>query len=221
MIYEVIKRTEVDERINPERIIYFEEKDVEGYHVQFLSRALQRLGGGEESASFFESNPGKALAITYHYDRDSMDQQRLASEPIPEIRLLDCASRDEWQQLLWDMNQPSADGIQRCTILIQSPDDIERLQRAIMLKLIVLLNGGEESLSLQNFTIGKILHVPERDTSKVSVIDADVAKYFFHTELYYAAVIQYIEQTLDKLDEAFADPQIRMYLENTDQISTE
>ncbi len=213
MIYETIKRTEVDQRINPERMIYFEEKNVEGYHVQFLSRALQRLGGGEDMYSFFENNPDKALAITFHYDRDSMDQQRLASEPIPEMRIVDCPDRDAWQQLLWDMNQPSSDGIQRFTILLNSPKDIVRLQRAMMLKFIVLLNGGEDSLSLANFMIGKILHVPEGDEDRVSVIDADVAKYFFHTELYYAAVIKHIEETLDELDEAFKDPQIQMYME--------
>ncbi|MBL4590694.1 MAG: type II secretion system protein GspD [Phycisphaerales bacterium] len=214
MIYEVIKRTKVDARVNPNRIIYFEEKDVEGYHVQFLGRTLQRLGGGDSVDSFLDAHEGKALAITFHYDRDSMEQQRLASEPIPEIRIVDCPDRDAWQQILWDMNQPSSDGIQRFTILINSPADIVRLQRAMMLKLIVLLNGGEESLSLTNFSIGKILHVPERDADKVSVVDADVARYFFHTELYYAAVIKHIEQTLDELDEAFKDPQIQMYMSN-------
>ena len=213
MIYEVIKRTEVDQRVNPKRVIFFEEKDVEGYHVQFLERALSRLGAGEGSESFFENNPGKALAITYHYDRDSMEESRLASEPIPELSLIDCPDRDAWQQLLWDLNQPSADGIQRYTVLIQSPDDIERLQRAIMLKQIVLLNGGAESLSLTNFSIGKILHVPKMDEEKVTVIDADVAKYFFHTELYYAAAIKHIEDTLDKLDKAFQDPAIRAYVD--------
>lgn len=213
MIYEVIKRTEVDQRVNPGRVIFFEEKDVEGYHVQFLDRALARLGGGEGAASFFETHPGKALAITYHYDRDSMEQSRLASEPIPDLSIVDCPDRDTWQQLLWDLNQPSTDGIQRYTVLIQSPKDIERLQRAIMLKQIILLNGGAESLSLNNFTIGKILHVPKMDEEKVSVIDSDVAKYFFHTELYYAAAIKHIEETLDKLDKAFQDPAIRAYVD--------
>lgn len=213
MIYEVIKRTEVDQRVNPKRVIFFEEKDVEGYHVQFLDRALTRLGGGDDSSSFFENNPGKAIAITYHYDRDSFEQSRLASEPIPDLSIVDCPDRDAWQQLLWDLNQPGKDGIQRYTVLIQSPDDIERLQRAIMLKQIVLLNGGAESLSLSNFAIGKILHVPKMDEEKVTVIDADVAKYFFHTELYYAAAIKRIEDTLDKLDRAFEDPAIRAYID--------
>ncbi len=213
MIYEVIKRTKVDERVNPERIIYFEAKDYEGYNVRFLDYMLAKLGDGENSESFFRLNPDKAIAITYTYARDSMKRNDLASEPIPEISLVDCPNRDVWQQLLWDMNQPNTEGIDRYTILLKDQRDIERLQRAIMLKKIILLNGGEESLTLNNFTIGKILHTPELGEDNVSVIDADVARYFFHTELYYAAIIKRIEDTLKQFDTALKDPGVRMYLD--------
>ncbi|MBL4699291.1 MAG: type II secretion system protein GspD [Phycisphaerales bacterium] len=212
MIYEVIKRTQVDNRVNPGRIIYFEAKEYEGYNVRFLDYALTRLGDGLTPESFFERNTGKAIAITYTYSRESLAQQDLASEPIPDIALVDCPDRDTWQQLLWDMNQPSSDGIDRYTILIHQPKDIVRLQRALMLKKIIQLNGGDESLSLKHFSTGKILHVPEMGEEKVSVIDADVAKYFFHTELYYAAIIKRIEETLKAFDQALEDPAIQMYL---------
>jgi general secretion pathway protein D len=213
MIYELIKRTGVDQRVNPQRIIYFEEKDYEGYNVRFLDSMLAKIGDGQNPDSFFKLNPGKAIAITYTYSRESLAQQDLASEPIPEVALVDCPDRDTWQQLLWDMNQPNTDGISRFTILIQDPRDIERLQRAIMLKKIVLLNGGEQTLSLKNFTIGKILHTPELNKDSVTVIDADVARYFFHTELYYSAIIKRIEDTIDAFDEALDTPSVQMYLE--------
>ncbi len=213
MIYELIKRTEVDQRVNPQRIIYFEDKDYEGYNVRFLDSMLAKLGDGQIAESFFALNPGKAIAITYTYKRDSMARMDLAAEPIPEVALVDCPNRDAWQQLLWDMNQPNADGVARYTILLYDSRDIERLQRAIMLKRIVLLNGGEESLSLKNFTIGKILHTPELSEDTVTVIDADTARYFFHTELYYAAIIKRIEDTLKQFDEAIQDPGIQMYLD--------
>lgn len=213
MIYELIKRTDIDTRVNPRRVIYFEEKDYEGYNVRFLDSMLSKLGDGRSPESFFELNPGKAVAITYTLKRESMAQQDLASEPIPEVALVDCPNRDTWQQLLWDMNQPNADGIDRFTILIQDPDDIERLQRAIMLKKIILLNGGENELTLQNFTIGKILHTPELGEDSVTVIDAEVAKYFFHTELYYAAIIKRIESTIKQFDEVIDNPDIQMYLQ--------
>ena len=213
MIYELIKRTGVDERVNPQRIIYFEEKDYEGYNVRFLDSMLAKIGDGQNPDSFFTLNPGKAIAITYTYSRESLAQQDLASEPIPEVALVDCPDRDTWQQLLWDMNQPNEDGINRFTILIQDQRDIDRLRRAIMLKKIVLLNGGEESLSLKNFTIGKILHTPELNSDTVTVIDADVARYFFHTELYYSAIIKRIEETIEEFDEALDTPAVQMYLE--------
>ncbi len=213
MIYELIKRTRVDERVNPERIIYFEEKDYEGYNVRFLDSMLAKLGDGQNPESFFTLNPGKAIAVTYTYKRNSMARQDLAAEPIPEVALVDCPNRDAWQQLLWDMNQPNADGIDRFTILIKDQRDIVRLQRAIMLKKIVLLNGGEESLTLQNFTIGKILHTPELGEDSVSVVDADVARYFFHTELYYAAIIKRIEDTLKRFDQVIDEPGVQMYLD--------
>ncbi|MGV6813503.1 MAG: type II secretion system protein GspD [Phycisphaerales bacterium] len=213
MIYELIKRTEIDQRVNPDRIIFFEAKEYEGYDVRFLNYALAKLGDGLDAPSFFEMNPGKALAITYTYARNSLDRQDLASEPIPEISLVDCPNRDTWQQLLWDMNQPSADGLNRYTILINSPKDIVRLQRALMLKKMILLNGDEESLTLKNFTIGKTLHAPKMGPEKVSVIDADVAKYFFHTELYYAAIIKHIEETIEEFNTVLNDPSMGSLLE--------
>ncbi len=218
MIYELIKRTEVDQRINPERIIYFEAKEYEGYNVRFLNYALSQLGDGLTAESFFERNTGKAIAITFTYSRESMDKQSLGSEPIPEISLVDCPNRDVWQQLLWDMNQPSADGIDRYTILIHEPRDIVRLQRALMLKMIVLLNGGADALTLDNFMIGKIIHTPTMGEDRVSVVDAEVAKYFFHTELYYAALIKRIEDTFKEFDRVLQEPQVQMYLQATDTI---
>ncbi len=212
MIYEMIKRTEVGMRVNPERIIYFEAKDYEGYNVRFLNYALSKLGDGITPESFFDRNPGQALAITYTYARDSLDRKDLASEPIPEIALVDCPNRDAWQQLLWDMNQPTPEGIDRFSILIQNQSDILRLQRALMLKKIIQLNGEEGALTLSNFSIGKILHTPEMGEDKISVVDADVAKYFFHTELYYAAIIKRIEETLAEFDRSLKDPGVQMYL---------
>jgi len=212
MVYEVIKRTGVGQQVNPDRIIYFEAKENEGYDVRFLNYALAKLGNGVDAESFFSRNTNKAIAITYVYARESMSRKDLASEPIPEISLVDCPNRDTWQQLLWDMNQPSEDGIDRYTILIHQPKDIVRLQRALMLKKIILLNGDEEALSLSNFSIGKTLHVPTMGSDKVSVIDADVAKYFFHTELYYAAIINRIEETLAEFDKKLQTPEVGMYL---------
>lgn len=212
MFYELIKRTEVDKRVNPDRMIYFEESQAEGYKVRFLSDLLSRIGGGDDAGSFFENNPGKAIAITFGFDRNSMDLDRIASEPIPEISLIDCPDRDTWTNLLWELNQPFADGTQRFTILLQDERDLVRLQRAMMMKLVILLNADDEALNLSSFRVGKILHVPAMDEDKVTVIDAEVAQNFYISELYYSALVQRIEQTLGEMDRVLAQPQIQSYL---------
>ncbi|UCD75035.1 MAG: ATP-binding cassette domain-containing protein [Phycisphaerales bacterium] len=200
MIYEVVKRLEVDRKIGPNRLIFFESQQVGGYDVQFLERTMAKLGHGIKYQAFFNNNKGKALAITFHYDRDSMDPNRLASEPIPELTIVDCPDRVAWGELLWEMNQPLEDGRQRFTILLHSDGDMIRLRRAIALKRIVLLNGGQSQLLLRNFSVGGVLLMPDIKVQQAHVIDADVARYFFHTEHYYAAAVQEIEDRLTELD---------------------
>ncbi|MCC5824454.1 MAG: hypothetical protein LAT64_14330 [Phycisphaerales bacterium] len=220
MIYEVIRRTRVDERIDPERMIYFEEEQYEGYQVRFLNDVLRRLGDGVDMRSFFERNTGKAVAITYYYDRRTDDIRQLAQEPIPEIALVDCPDRRTWSQLLWELNQPTPDGRERRTILLQTTRDLDRLRRAMMMKQVILLNADDEILNLKNFTIGKVLHMPDMDEDKITVIDSEVARYFFVSELYYNAVIQKIEQTLEEIDRAIEDPEVRAYITRPELIPT-
>lgn len=200
MIYEVIKRLRVDRRIGSNRLIFFEGQQVGGYDVRFLERTLAQLGHGLKYQAFFNNNKGKALAITFHYDRDSLDPEHLASEPIPEVNIVDCPDRPAWQTLLWEMNQPDEDGRQRYTILLNNDSDMTRLRRAIALKRIVLLNGGWSQLLLRNFSVGKVLLMPEIKEQQAHVVDADVARAFFHTELYYAAMVKEIETRLEELD---------------------
>jgi hypothetical protein len=215
MIYEVIKRTGSDRRISPERMIYLEEQQAQGYQVRFLADVLSRLGTEEDGwEGFFERNSGKALAITFRFDAEAADVRRIASEPIPEIALIDCPDRATWSRLLWELNQPEADGTARFTVLLHARQDMQRLQRAMMVKQVIALNADAEVLSLKHFTIGKILHIPSVDAEKVTVIDSEVARYFFVSELYYAALIQRIERTIERLDAFLQDPEIRMYLKD-------
>lgn len=218
MIYELIKRTEVDERVNAERMIYFEEAQAEGYKVRFLGDLLTRVGAGAEPADFFKNNPGKAIAISFGFDRESMDLDRLASEPIPDISLIDCPDRETWTSLLWELNQPREDGTERYTILIRDERDLVRLQRAMMMKLVIMLNADDEALNLQSFKIGKIIHVPAMDQDKVTVIDAEVARYFFISELYYSALVRRIESTLGAMDRVLRNPEIQSYLTDPSEI---
>ncbi|MBN2132265.1 MAG: type II secretion system protein GspD [Sedimentisphaerales bacterium] len=209
MIYEVIKRLNTADIVKDSRIIYFKSQQVGGYNVKFLEGLLKN--DGEDTMKDFGD---QALAITYHYDRDSLEEGRLGSEPIPEISMVDCPDRDAWGTKLWELNQPTPDGQEHHTILIQNEDDVLRLRRALVLKRIAVLNGGDSQMRLRNFSVGKVLLMPELKPDQIHVIDADTARFFFHTEHYYAAALAEIEEQLKELDQRLRRPDISILLES-------
>lgn len=223
MIYEVIKRLDVKGQqydlpklIAAERIIFLESEQFGGYSVQFMERVMSRFGGGADYASFFKNKRDKALAFTFHYDRESDDPLHLATEPIPEVAIYDCPDRKAWGRLLWELNQPGPDGRKRFSIVLNDESDLTRLRRAIMLKKVIAANGGAEQVSLANFSVGKVLMMPETKEGQTHILDADVARLFFHTEHYYSAAIQVIEQRLAELDAALRTPEIGPLLDGAE-----
>ena len=102
--------------------------------------------------------------------------------------------------------------IERRSGLIQSEGDLVRLRRALAMKRIITLNGGDEQLSLKNFRVGRVLMVPDFKPEHVHVVDADVARLFFHSEDYYGATIQKLEDSMRALDQALRDPNVRTLL---------
>lgn len=209
MIYEVIKRLDIAQPIELPRIIYFEGQQVGGYDVEWLADLLKDKMG-EEMTDFGD----KALALTYTFDRASLEEGRLGSEPIPDIRVVSCPDRDVWGEILWELNQPTPDGRRRHTILIQNEEDTLRLRRALALKRIADLNGGVDHMRLRNFSVGKVLLMPELKKGQVHVVDADTARFFFHTEHYYAAALGEIETQLKELDRMLHRPDIRPLLDS-------
>jgi len=208
MIYEVIKRLNTADIVKESRIIYFESQQVGGYNVKFLEALLK-----DEGLDGMKDFGDQALAITYHYDRKSLEEGRLGSEPIPEIRMLDCPDREAWGTTLWELNQPTPDGRDRHTILIQNDSDVLRLRRALVLKRIAVLNGGANQMRLRNFSVGKVLLMPELKPEQIHVVDADTARFFFHTEHYYAATLAEIEEQLKELDRMLRRPEISILLD--------
>ncbi|MGP1309537.1 MAG: type II secretion system protein GspD [Phycisphaerales bacterium] len=203
MMYEVIKNLSLADPIDVERIIYFAEEPSTGYAVRFLRQLLVEYG--EETGdlnSFFEHNPGSALAFRYYFDRHVTDPGLLGTERIPEVSVVDCADRAEWRRLLWEMNQPDEQGRETATVLLQAPEDLVRLRRAIVLKRMALLNGGTAQQRLTHFDVGTMLQIPDINATDIQVLDSDVAKHFFHTEHYYSATIERIEESLEALSEA-------------------
>jgi general secretion pathway protein D len=112
-----------------------------------------------------------------------------------------CPSRKAWGEMLWELNQPDPDGLPRFTILIRDQEDLVRLRRAVLLKKVVGLNGGEEMMTLANFSLGKVLLIPEPKPNQTYPIDATVARYFYYTEHYYGATLNEMEQSFRAIEE--------------------
>ncbi|MBX3747728.1 MAG: type II secretion system protein GspD [Verrucomicrobiae bacterium] len=211
MIYEVVKRLSdsdpawLDNRIAPDRIIFFSDQNAGGYDVQFLDRILAGFGDGLTAASFFTTQTNRALALTFRRGTDAITAGALTRNPIPEVSLIDCPDRTTWGELLWRWNQPEPDGTPRSTLLIHQPQDLVRLQRALLLREIINLNGGSSRVNRRNFSRGQVLLVPDENTLDTRLLDRRVAEHFLHTEHYYAAALRNIEATLAEIDRLLAE----------------
>ena len=67
-------------------------------------------------------------------------------------------------------------------------------------------------------TIPHLTKLSKEMKDKVTVIDSEVASYFYVSELYYSALIQRIERTLADLDRVLRDPEIQTYLSDPTKI---
>lgn len=212
MIYEVIKRLSekspawLDRRIAFDRLIFFSDQNAGGYDVQFLESVLGKFGDGISAGSFFTNHVGKALAVVFTQGPDAIESGSLTRNPIPELLLMDCPDRRTWGDLLWEWNQPDAQGQPRSTILIHQPEDLVRLQRAILLREIINLNGGPSRVNRKTFSLGQVVLVPDENPHETRLLDSRAADLFFHTEHYYAATLRHIREAIAEVDRRLAEP---------------
>lgn len=224
MIYDVIKRLSrsdlppadrLDSRIPLDRLIYFQEEETDGYAVRDLQETMRFLGNGTDAVGFFTAHPGKALVLSFVSNPESQTtEDPLRRGQAPSLILVDCRDEREWSKILWDWNQPGENGWPRHSVVLHSADDLLRLRRAVLLKKIIRLNGGRAELDLNRFAVGRMLRIPEVGPDQRHLVDAKVARYFFHTEHYYRALSQKIREIGQDLEAVQADPHIRAVLEN-------
>ncbi len=209
MIYEVVKRLELERRVDPKRIIYLADQQVGGYNVDFLGDLLHNTAEGA-----FTDLGDRALAITFVSDRtDGASLDNLEDSPLPDVHMIACPNREIWAQKLWELNQPTARGKKRHTVLIQNQSDLTRLRRALALSKIAVLNGGTGQMRLRNFSVGKVLLMPELKNDQIHLIDIESAMFFFHTEQYYAATLHEIETQLKDMERQLNTPEVQFLLE--------
>lgn len=216
IIYNTMNRLGLDAALSTDQIFLLTHHDSGGYDTDYLDMILSELGGGADSSSFFAKHPKQALAISFTDLYETSDGQSLISDPVPRLRVLDCTDRRAWGRLLWELNQPGEDGRPRYTVLIHKAEDLRRLQAAVLMKHILEVNGGGgPEASLLKFIPGRILEIPVIKPEGAQVIDAEVARYFFHSsQHFYAAALQEIESTLDDLNQEFRKPELQYLLED-------
>ncbi|MSU62511.1 MAG: type II secretion system protein GspD [Pedosphaera sp.] len=228
MAWEVVRRLSseagkpdfkwLDSHVNPQRLIAFESQQAGGFNVQFFERILTRLGDSKDYESFFTKNQGKALVLTFHSTPSEISPGQKVAMPTPEISLVSCPDQKAWSRLLWDLNQPDEKGAPRHSVIVHDKLDLVRLQRVLILKQILALNGGESKMALKNFSLGKVLLMPEAKKDQFHLIDADAAQYFFEIEKYYEATLQVINDTLQKMEETVSNSEVGSIPSNSSKI---
>ncbi len=189
MIYELIKRLNIADKIQPARLAFFKTETQGGMAVQFLDHALARSVNELTIDGFFRDSRDLAMAVVYEDGKD-----------IPTVMTIHCPDRETWRKLVRDLNQPTPTGIERQAFVIKNEKDLLRLRRAVALKHFLELNNGNQALELNSFQVGQYVLVPDLDPEQVHIIDADVAKYFYQTEHYYHATLDAIQEATGWLD---------------------
>ena len=185
-IYEVLKRRDLQKNLDETKIIFFEtdENIQSGHRVQFLDAFLR----AKAPAVLTDQGGQQAVALSYTLQRFSDDPASIFNEPTPSVQLLNCADEKEWSRKLWELNQPTDQGQEQFTVLLRRKKDVERLKYAILMKKTVEMNTEKLVLSLSNFTRGRLLLMPRVTPKDIELVDGDVARAFFYSEMYYQAL---------------------------------
>ena len=193
-IYEVLKRRDMQNKLDSTKLIFFEpDRNIgSGHQVQFLEKYIS----ANAPEVLTEKGGAKAILLTFNMQRYSDDAKSIFNEPVPEVRLVDCANEKEWAKQLWEMNQPKADGKEQFTVLLRQKKDMERLKYAVLMKKTVELNTEELVLTLSSFTRGRLLLMPRVKEQDIELVDGDVARAFFYSEMYYQALQQEMEKDI-------------------------
>ena len=185
-IYEVLKRRDMQNNLDTAKIIFFEKDGniQSGHRVRFLNEYIR----SHVPEVLTDKGGERAIALTYTLQRFSDDAKSIFSEPTPEVQLIDCENETQWGKKLWELNRPLDKGQEKFTVLLRAKKDLERLKYAVLIKKTVEMNTEKLVLSLSNFTRGRLLLMPRVKPQDIELVDGDVARAFFYSEMYYQAL---------------------------------
>jgi general secretion pathway protein D len=212
IIYNAIRRLKLADSIDTQKILVMTGLQPSGYEVAFLDAILAQQGEGENYEDFFTKYPDKAVALSFLDPYETAGGAELASDPVPAIQLLDCPDRAVWSRLLSELNQPDESGRSLYTILLHHAVDVHRLQSALLLKQILAINGGRSGANFRNFIPGRMIEVPEISPEAILLLDAEIARYFYHSQHFYSETIAQTEAALLQLDRELRKPEWRHLL---------
>lgn len=236
-MYEVSKRRKIHHQINLKKLICFEpqnDQDQTQMDVSFIwpqlhkqldlpkpQRSHNRRKELEEpnTDELFKKLGKRAITMTWTIQRYTRDGAKLLAQPIPQINIVDCPDRQTWANLLWELNQSDKDGKQRYSIVISKAKDLVRLKRALVIKHAVNLNAKESELTLQNFSVGRLLLMPMLKRDEVYLVDDQVAKYFFYSELYYPAMRYELKRDAEALINILREGTMGRLLDDPDAVN--
>ena len=218
MMYRMLDRMDANEAVKLENIMTFEQVGADKNERRQIALVdlLARFGDGRNYQSFFDKNPGKALALRFSLTRNSTRAEDMFTEPVANISLVDVANRAEWQQKLWDLNQPVGAGAAatpQFTILIHEPSDLRRLQLAIATQNTVLNNGGTPGMVFDRWLPGRMLHLQETSAKWERTLLAPIAQYFFIGEHYMKYFAAEHERAIANLDRTLRLPENKTLVE--------
>lgn len=180
MLYDLVERFRLGDKIVLDRIQFFSKGKGGEFEVHTLAQLLgvRRV---DDAAEAFGRRPGEALALSFVSQRNGAASEGALAEPRAEVAWVACADEEEWARRLWDMNQPLADGRERYSILLRGADDLRRLRHAIALRRLMSVNGGESQASIANYSVGRMIAIPEIAPNQNHLLEASTARYFFHS----------------------------------------
>lgn len=214
MMSRMLERLKVYQNVNIDKLMFFEKTTFGTYNSTSVGDTLKKLGDGKTHEGFFKANPGKALTLTFKYVRGSTEPGAWAQEPTADVQLVDCTDRNEWKKLLWEKNQPVNRQHNSYTIVIQSPEDLDRLKLAIATKNTVLANGNERNIIFDNFLPGRMMAMQEISPTWERMLEASVARYFYYSQHFYGAFTSALENTLQDIEKTLKDPNYERFLSN-------
>lgn len=211
-IYSVIRRIGLDDEVSEDHLIFFKATPDRstGFDVMFLDKFLEK----EASRVWEEKHPDErrpkdiwealgdqAIALIYTNRRKESDAGEIMFEQVPEIRTVDCPTREEFDRLLWELNQPDEKGRERGAILLHNERDLQRIKQAVVLREAIDLNGTGETMTLANFSTGRLLLLPDRDEEKIDLIGGKIARLFLITDRYYDLLREELKKDMAALRE--------------------